>query len=172
MTSTVFRAVLLAILLGACRAFSPPAPQEETPRAIAAAVRAAVPADLQTSCTPYRYDRETLYAHINGAADLFLNHGFTNLRGAVCTVGLQDPCWISVDVYDLGTVGNTLAIFHQRQSGDPVMLDNFDIACEGPGFLLAGTGKYYLEIQSLGPPCPALSSFRLIAIRLSRSLPP
>lgn len=172
MFPAVFPAVLLTMLLSACRTFSPPAPQDEIPRAIAAAVRTAVSAQVQTTCNTYRYDRETLYAYINGTADLFLNNGFTHLHGAVCTVGVNDPCWISVDVYDLVKVGNTLAIFHQRQSGDPVMLANFDIACEGPGFLLAGTGKYYLEIQSLGPPCPALPSFRMIATQLSRSLPP
>ena len=109
---------------------------------------------------------------MDGAADLFLQHGFTRLYGTVCTLGQTDPCWIGIDVYDMGKAANTLSLFHSRMTGEPVMLDRCDIACEGPGFLLAGAGRYYLEIQSLGTPCPALPLFRSLAADLARMLPP
>ena len=164
------RGWLLAILLCSCTPFSNTLNGQHRFPSVPAALQASLPAECAASSNPYVYDNQTLYAYLNGGADLFLKHGFQFLHGTVCKTATDQSVWLSVDVYDLGSEQNARALFQKKCSATELASEGTFLACNGTGYVQAQSGKYYIEVQSLNHQEDLLPLLQEIMVRVQKNL--
>ena len=96
----------------------------------------------QLDGAPKRYNSETLFDFMNGAADLYFTYGFESL-----TVGhyTADGRVIQVEVYDTASGADAYGLFTYNSYGEPL-----DLGVDGewdPGYRLAfWQGRSYVQI--------------------------
>jgi hypothetical protein len=144
----------LILLLAACAAPSPTAivPAETllptvtptmtpTPGANEGDPSAALPWRIDGD--PRRYDRETLYDLVNGAADLYFSYGFVEVTvSQYVDDGGQS---VRVEVYDMASEADAYGLYSYHSYGEPV-----DLGVDGerePGYRLAfWQGRAFVQI--------------------------
>ncbi len=94
-------AVTLVVLISASVIFAQPDP-----------VKVSVPTGWETLDQEYRYDRESLWEYINGAAELFISYGFREL--IVLDVGKGDSA-LTISVYDMGSSLDAFGVFEREK---------------------------------------------------------
>lgn len=92
-----------------------------------------------------RYQPETLYQKINGAAEQYLSFGFEEL--SYLTIAQQSNL-LTLEVYDQGRFENTLGLFAaQRSSGREVTVDGDVFFYQTPVGAVGGVGRYYFKLS-------------------------
>ncbi len=106
--------VLLLILAAASVAVAQPEP-----------IHVPVPSGWTAVDEEYRYDRENLWEYINGAAELFLSYGFSEL--IVQDVEKGDS-GLTLSVYDMGSALGAFGIFEREKPSTGNQLDGIGAA--------------------------------------------
>ncbi len=96
---------------------------------------------------PYKYTSETLYRYINGAADLFLSYGFVEMNGAQYGRQGRAGAYITVDVYDMGTVLNAFGVYQTRLDADARSAGAGTASFYSDGYLVLYKDRFYVELQ-------------------------
>ncbi|AFM24582.1 DUF6599 family protein [Desulfomonile tiedjei] len=96
---------------------------------------------------PETFTRETLFEHINGQADLFVQYGFENSVFAVYQNTSSSEDKIEVDIYDMGDSLHAYGVFSRfRQEEKPagIGLDSY----LGDNYAIFYKGKYFVVLQA------------------------
>ena len=97
----------------------------------------------------YRYDRETLWEYINGAAELFLTYRFRELVVADFEQGDE---MLTIGVYDMGSPLDAYGIYEtEKPSGAEALTDVGSAALLQPPYRgLLIKDRYYVKIEAGG----------------------
>jgi hypothetical protein len=96
---------------------------------------------------PETFTKETLFEHIDGQADLFLQYGFEKSVFAIYQNAGSADQKIDVDIYDMGNSLQAFGVFSRfRQDHNPagIGLDS----CIGDQYVFFYKGRYFVAIQS------------------------
>ena len=99
---------------------------------------------------PETFTRETLFEHIDGQADLFLEYGFEKSAFAIYRNLNSSGDIIDVDIYDMGNPLQAFGVFSRfRQEGNAagVGLDS----SLGDRYAFFYKGKYFVVLQATAP---------------------
>lgn len=93
-----------------------------------------------------QFDRETLFRHINGGAELYLTYDFREV--IVRRFEHQDKPGILLEVYDMGSSAEAFGIYSCERDGDSLAIGQ-DAEYAG-GLLRLWKDRYFVSITSLG----------------------
>ena len=96
---------------------------------------------------PETFTRETLFEHIDGQADLFLQYGFEKSVFAIYRNVNSSDDKIDVDIYDMGNPLQAFGVFsrfRQEESPAGIGLDSY----LGDRYALFYKGKYFVVLQA------------------------
>lgn len=99
---------------------------------------------------PVLYDRDNLFDHINGEADLYFPYGFELLSSGTYVSRKNSDLWIVADVYRMGSGLNAFGIYSNYRRPD---FDFVKVGAEGfvsPSQLLFYQDRYFVRIQVTG----------------------
>ena len=96
------------------------------------------------------YDRETLFEHINGEAELYIPYGF-DMLATVTYVNRSNPdVWLIADVYRMGSLLDSFGIYanyrRAKAGGVPFGADGFIL----PSQLMFYQDRYFVRLQVTG----------------------
>jgi hypothetical protein len=117
-----------------------------------------------------RYDKDTLFDRINGAAPAYFRAGFRHSLGAEYKKPqLDDP--VMVDVYDMGSPARALGMYATERD---LSYDFLDVGEEG--YLAAGSlnfwkGRFYVKLAGFGEGEAVDRALEQLARSLSEALP-
>ena len=97
--------------------------------------------------SPETFTKETLFEHIDGQADLFLQYGFEKSVSAIYWKGDSSEDKIDVDIYDMGNSLQAFGVFSRfRQEDKPsgIGLDSY----LADNYALFYKGKYFVALQA------------------------
>ncbi len=122
--------------------------------------------------TPQVFTKETLFEHINGQADLFLQYGFQGSIFAVYQSKNSAREKIDLDIYDMGGPVQAYGIFSRfRQEGHSAGIGLASYLEDDYGLFYKG--KYFVVIQASGSSSPNLKQLaKTIESRIADSSPP
>ena len=134
------RIVLNVLILGLALAFAVPAAAQPEP------VQVPVPAGWTSVDEEYRFDRDSLWEYINGAADLFLSYGFREL--VVLDLEQGDSA-LSVSVYDMGRPLDAYGVFERERpaDGDPLAGAGALAVLQPPYRGLLLKDRFYVKVE-------------------------
>jgi len=108
---------------------------------------------------PADYNAETIFEYMDGAAELYLQHGFKALK---VWTGKADGIEVTVELYLMDGSGNAEALFDRLKGGEEGAMEGARTAI-GSGAGTAQAGPFLLRAftypESAGPPRQALKSF-------------
>ncbi len=106
--------------------------------------------------SPQTFNKENLFEHINGQADLFFQYGFEQSAFAAYEGKDRDKDRIDVDIYDMGRPLNAFGIFSRFRGGEgaksKIGLDSYADA----QYIVFYKGNYFISLQALEPNARAL----------------
>jgi hypothetical protein len=105
------------------------------------------PEDWILRDAPETFTRETLFEHINGQADLFVQYGFENSVFAVYQNASSSEDKIEVDIYDMGNSLHAFGVFsrfRQEEKNAGIGLDSY----LGDKYAIFYKGKYFVVLQA------------------------
>lgn len=95
---------------------------------------------------PQSFNKETLFEHIDGQADLFLHYGFQKSIFAVFENQKASKEKIDLDIYDMGDPVSAFGVFSRfRQENRPVGIGFDSYADDQSAFFYKG--KYFVVLQ-------------------------
>ncbi|MCL5125012.1 MAG: hypothetical protein M1511_11040 [Deltaproteobacteria bacterium] len=96
---------------------------------------------------PEMFTRETLFEHIDGQADLFIQYGFEKSVFAVYQKGNSSEDRIDLDIYDMGNPLKAFGVFSRfRQEGGSAGI-GLDSSL-GDRYAIFYKGKYFVVLQA------------------------
>ena len=99
---------------------------------------------------PETFTRETLFEHIDGQADLFLQYGFEGSVFASYRKGNSSEDKIDADIYDMGNSLQAFGVFSRfRQEENPAGI-GLDSYLEDR-YVFFYKGKYFVALQAIDP---------------------
>lgn len=123
--------------------------------------------------TPQVFTKKTLFEHIDGQADLFLQYGFERSIFTVFQKRSTSEQRIDLDIYDMGDAVQAFGIFSRFRRGDRsagIGLDSY----LADRYALFYKGKYFIVIQAAeSSPSTLKQLAKIIESRITdSSLPP
>jgi hypothetical protein len=131
---------LVFVLLVSGKVFSGPTPIESL-------VPKVVPEGWTLRDAPETFTKETLFEHIDGQADLFLQYGFEKSVLAIYRNMNSADDKIDVDIYDMGNPTQAFGVFsrfRQKESPAGFGLDSY----LGERYALFYKGRYFVVLQA------------------------
>lgn len=121
---------------------------------------------------PRIYNKKTLFEHIDGQAELFIQYGFQGSAFAIYQHKKRHPIQMEIDLYDMGDVLHAFGIFSRFRNEDRpggVGLDSyFD---ENSGFFYKG--RYFVMLYSTESSPDLLKEWaHRVSLKISDSSPP
>jgi len=121
---------------------------------------------------PQLYDKKTLFEHINGQAELYLQYGF---QGSIFTIyqnKKQRQNQIEVDIYDMGNTVQAFGVFSRLRNEDrPGGFGSDSYLDDQSAFFYKG--RYFVLLYAAESNMDALRQFsRLIASKITDTTPP
>ncbi|NPU84446.1 MAG: hypothetical protein HPY65_08140 [Syntrophaceae bacterium] len=117
------------------------------------------------------YDRNTLFEHINGEAELFMPYGFDLLATSTYASAADPDVWIVADVYRMGSVLDAFGIYanFRRARADRVAIgaDGFIL----PTQMMFHQDRYFVRLQVTGANSLPRSDFMACGQAISQRLP-
>ncbi|MBM4328366.1 MAG: hypothetical protein FJ118_14525 [Deltaproteobacteria bacterium] len=121
---------------------------------------------------PQTFTKETLFEHINGQADLFLQYGFEGSIFAVYGNNKSSQEKIDLDIYDMGAVVQAFGVFSRfRQDDRPggIGLDSY----LDDRYAFFYKGKYFVALQATESSSDGIKQIaRTVESRIVDSSPP
>jgi hypothetical protein len=99
---------------------------------------------------PETFTKETLFEHVDGQADLFIQYGFEKSIFAVYRSLKSSEDKIDVDIYDMGSSLQAFGIFSRFRSEDRSVGIGTDSFLDDRS-LIFYTGKYFVILQAVEP---------------------
>jgi hypothetical protein len=96
---------------------------------------------------PEAFTKETLFEHIDGQADLFVQYGFRKSVFAICRNANSSEDKIDIDIYDMGSPLHAFGVFsrfRQEEGSAGIGLDSF----LDERSVIFYKGKYFVVMQS------------------------
>ena len=107
-------------------------------------------ADWALKGKPVLYDRDNLFDHINGEAEVYFPYGFDLLASGTYANRKDTELWIIADVYRMGSGLDAFGIYSNYRKPD---YDFIKLGAEGfvsPSQLLFYQDRYFVRIQVTG----------------------
>ena len=122
---------------------------------------------------PQAFTKKTLFEHINGQADLFLQYGLERSVFFVYENTHASQEKTDLDLYDMGEVVHAFGIFSRFRQADRPAGIGLD-SCVDDQYAIFYKGKYFVVLQATESNQSALTRLaKTIESRMSdRSLPP
>ncbi len=139
-------------------------------------LRALIPADppagLLAIGEPQVFTEKTLFEHINGQADLFLQYGFKKSAFTAYERTNESRQRIDLNIYDMGDVYGAFGIFSRFRRGDRSM--NIGSASRlGDRYALFYKGRYFVVLQATGSHAGVLEQLaKSVDSRIEDNSPP
>ena len=131
-----------------------------------------LPKDWTLVHGPQTYTRKTLFAHINGQAELYLKYGFQKSVFAVYQNRKNQEDQIELDVYDMGNVLQAFGIFSRFRNEDRPAGIGLDSYLDDFSALFY-RGKYFVMLYAAETNPDFLRQFsKLVSSRISDPSPP
>lgn len=107
--------------------------------------------DWATSGDDQVFDRQTIFDHLNGGAEVYLHHGMVRLLAR--EYKRPRAAAISLLIFDMGRASNAYGVFTHERAGQSASVGQ-DSDMEG-GLLRFWRGKYFITITSFRHTAPA-----------------
>jgi hypothetical protein len=121
---------------------------------------------------PKVFSKDTLFEHINGQADLFLQYGYQRSIFAVYQNANSSRQHIDLDMYDMGNVTQAFGIFSRFRQADHsggIGLDSY----QDDRTALFYKGKYFVILQATeSSPASLKQLAQMIASKITDNSPP
>jgi hypothetical protein len=131
-----------------------------------------VPGGWALRGTPQVFTKETLFEHIDGQADLFLQYGFERSIFAVYENKNSSQEKIDLDIHDMDDVVQAFGIFSRFRQGEHAAGIGLD-SCLDDRYALFYKGKYFVVLQATDSNPSSLKQLaRIIESRITDSSPP
>jgi hypothetical protein len=117
------------------------------------------------------YDKDTLFDHIDGEAELYFPYGFDVLATATYINTKNPDLWIVADIYRMGSLLDAFGIYSNfRRSGTT------EVAIGAEGFvsssqLMFYQDRYFVRLQATGTTSLEKDTFLTLGRILSKNLP-
>jgi hypothetical protein len=117
------------------------------------------------------FDKDTLFDHINGEAELYFPYGFDMLATATYMNGNDSEVWIVADVYRMGSLLDAFGIYSNYRKADAA-----GVAIGAEGFvsssqLMFYQDRYFVRLQVTGATSLGQDVFLACARSVSQKLP-
>ena len=122
---------------------------------------------------PHLYNKKTLFEHINGQAELFLQYGFQNSIFAIYQDRKNSDHQVEVDIYDMGNVLQAFGIFSRfRNENKPGGFGLDSYLDDHSTFFYQG--RYFSNLYSTKSNSSLLKQFAILVTSkiVDRSSPP
>lgn len=113
------------------------------------------------------YDPESIFAYIDGHAEVYLAYGMERCRSR--EYGSEPGAEVVVDLFEMASPEDAFGVFTHDQDGEPVEVGHG--ARLRPGWLSAWYGRWYLSVYSLGMVEPDGAALEELARGVVVSLP-
>jgi uncharacterized protein DUF6599 len=116
------------------------------------------------------YDKETLTDHINGEAEIYFPHGFTEAAVATYIFNGNKDRAVAVDLYAMGTPEGAVGIYSNYKSKDAALVS---VGTEGffDGFqLMFHQDRYFVRMSAYGKPAQNKQDLMACATVISQKL--
>jgi hypothetical protein len=121
---------------------------------------------------PQTYNKKTLFEHINGQAELFLQYGFQKSVFAIYQYKERSENQIEVDIYDVGNVVQAFGVFSRFRNEDRPGGFGLDSYLDDHTALFY-KGKFFVLLYATESNPEFLRQFsKLISSKILDSLPP
>lgn len=121
---------------------------------------------------PQPYNRKTLFEHINGQAELFVQYGFQGSVFAIYQHKKRTENQIEADVYDMGNVAQAFGVFSRFRNEDRPGGFGLDSYLDDHSAFFY-KGRYFVLLYAAESNLDALAQFsKLIASKISDPAPP
>ena len=117
------------------------------------------------------FDKETLFDHINGEAELYFPYGFDMLATATYMNKKNSEVWIVADVYRMASLLDAFGIYSNYRKADAV---NVKVGAEGfvsSSQLMFYQDRYFVRLQITGATSLGQDVFLACARSVSDKLP-
>lgn len=122
------------------------APRTKAEKKLAKAIPAGPPEGWELTEGPSIYDEPTLYQHIDGAAQFFIDYGFGLVATAQYTRKGSTDLVMTVDVYDMQTPEMGFGIYSAHRPPDPKFVEIGSQGFTVPRGLFAYKGRYFVQL--------------------------
>ncbi len=117
------------------------------------------------------FDKDTLFDHINGEAELYFPYGFDMLATATYMNGNDSEVWIVADIYRMASPLDAFGIYSNYRKADA---PSVAIGAEGfvsPSQLMFYQDRYFVRLQVTGATSLGQDVFLACARSVSQKLP-
>ena len=117
------------------------------------------------------YDKDTLFDHIDGEAELYFPYGFDVLATATYTNTTNPDLWMVADIYRMGSLLDAFGIYsNYRRAG------TMEVAIGAEGFIFSSQlmfyqDRYFVRLQATGTTSLEKDTFLAFGRLLSKNLP-
>ena len=118
------------------------------------------------------HDKDTLFDHINGEAELYFPYGFDLLATATYVNTKNPELWIVADVYRMGSLLDAFGIYSNYRKSDA---DGIAVGAESfvsPSQFMFYQNRYFVRLQATGTTDLKRDVFLACGQAISRKLPP
>jgi hypothetical protein len=98
---------------------------------------------------PAYYSPENLFSYINGAAELYLSHGFKSLLTVEWTPSGEEDKVIVLEIYDMGSRKNASTIYEIEKAGKKYLLPEGTESTLSNNLLQFYKNSFYVRVISL-----------------------
>ena len=98
------------------------------------------------------YSPDSLYEHIDGAADLYVSYGFKQAVVGDYVKGGEGERWITVDIYDMGAPLHAFGIYGAEKPPDVEETEVGEYGMQGyslEGLVALWKGRYYVKVSAV-----------------------
>ena len=121
---------------------------------------------------PHPYTRKTLFAHVNGQAELYLKYGYQGSVFAAYQHTEKPERQIEIDIYDMGSVLQAFGIFSRSRTEDPPGGIGLDSSMDDRS-LLFYKSRYYVMLYANEPDPSTMKALALaVSTGISDPSPP
>ncbi len=99
---------------------------------------------------PVLYDKDNLFDHINGEADLYFPYGFELLASGTYANRKDPELWIVADVYRMGSSLDAFGIYSNYRRPDYQFVETGADGFVSPSQMLFYQDRYFVRIQVTG----------------------
>jgi len=98
---------------------------------------------------PRKFTPANLYEYIDGAADLFLAYGFSELTAGEYAKAGGESGTITVDIYDMGSPLHAFGVFVSERPARPKALAGIMQTYSSDGLSAFWKGRYYVKVSAV-----------------------
>ncbi|MFQ6132400.1 MAG: DUF6599 family protein [Armatimonadota bacterium] len=146
------------------------APRTKAEKRLARAIPAQPPQGWELSAGPGIFDEPTLYQHIDGAAEFFIDYGFALVATAQYTKEGDEGLVMTVDLYDMQTPEMGFGIYSAHRPPEPQFVEVGSQGFRDRQGIFAYKGRYFVTVAVTNPTAEAEQAMLDVAAHVTEGV--